>query len=78
MDREHRDQRDHDNPNENEGERKSGMDFRSISHHHGAADQTTDADSEVHFFLLLKSFNSQFLRKSIRDKRTKKCRLYRT
>nr|KAF7417095.1 hypothetical protein H0235_011626 [Vespula pensylvanica] len=46
MDREHRDQRDHDNPNENEGERKSGMDFRSISHHHGAADQTTDADSE--------------------------------
>ncbi|KAK2589050.1 hypothetical protein KPH14_001888 [Odynerus spinipes] len=45
MDREHRDQRDHDNPNESEGERKSVMDFRSISHHHGA-DQAPDADSE--------------------------------
>ncbi|KAH0948716.1 hypothetical protein HN011_009796 [Eciton burchellii] len=43
MDRDHREQRDHDNLNEKESDRKVGMDFRSLSHHH---DHASDADIE--------------------------------
>ncbi|XP_020284412.1 orphan steroid hormone receptor 2 isoform X3 [Pseudomyrmex gracilis] len=43
MDRDHREQRDHDNLNEKESNSKIGMDFRNLSHHH---DHAPDADAE--------------------------------
>lgn len=46
MDRDHREQRDHENLNENEGERKLGMDFRNLSHHH-SVDHAADVEAEV-------------------------------
>lgn len=46
MDRDHREQRDHDNLNEKESNSKIGMDFRNLSHHH---DHAPDADAEVCF-----------------------------
>lgn len=56
MDRDHREQRDHDNLNEIEGERKVGMDFRNLSHHHGM-DHVADVESEVLIiYLFLKIF----------------------
>ncbi|CAD1476852.1 unnamed protein product, partial [Heterotrigona itama] len=45
MDREHRKQHDHDNLNENDEERKIGMDFRNLSRHHGI-DHVTDVEIE--------------------------------
>ncbi|XP_011690413.1 PREDICTED: orphan steroid hormone receptor 2 isoform X2 [Wasmannia auropunctata] len=44
MDRDHREQRDHDNLSEKEPDCKVGMAFRSLSHHH--RDRTPDADAE--------------------------------
>jgi len=44
MDRDYREQRDHDNLNEKEPDCKVGMDFRNLSHH----DHTPDADIEVY------------------------------
>lgn len=66
MDRDHREQRDHDNLNENEEERKVGMDFRNLSRHHGV-DHVADVETEVfivfffkyHFKYTIKKF--QFL-----------------
>lgn len=52
MDREHRKQHDHDNLNENEEERKIGMDFRNLSRHHGM-DHVTDVEAEVLIFSII-------------------------
>lgn len=48
MDRDHREQRDHDNLSEKEPDLgKVGMAYRSFAHHR---DRTPDADAEVHCF----------------------------
>lgn len=66
MDRDHREQLDHDNLNENEEERKVGMDFRNLSRHHGV-DHVADVETEVFTNLLVQNdlkivnFIQQFL-----------------
>ncbi|XP_014471522.1 PREDICTED: orphan steroid hormone receptor 2 isoform X1 [Dinoponera quadriceps] len=47
MDRDHREQRDHDSMNEKDADRKVGMDFRSLSHHHDHVDVDTERDMDV-------------------------------
>ncbi|XP_024940495.1 nuclear receptor subfamily 2 group C member 2 isoform X2 [Cephus cinctus] len=45
MDKDHREQRDHENLNENEGDHTVGMDFRGLPHHPGM-DHSGDAEIE--------------------------------
>jgi hypothetical protein len=51
MDRERREQRDHDNLNDSEGDHKVGMDFRGLLHHPGM-DHVGDADVEVNIYFI--------------------------